>query len=185
VPPTHVDESWTFPLLDAVPQRGGPLYNLGVLGLTASGHAAVAIGVARRVIDEITVLATTKKRMVSPNPIADQQLFRHEFAQHDAAVRAAVLYTYDSFAAAQASVEAGSPLTPVEAQRMRQATTYVTRVAADAARFAYTWAGTNGLRNGNIIQRCFRDAHAATQHIFVDNNTYTDYAAAVLADVSQ
>jgi indole-3-acetate monooxygenase len=181
VPPTHVDDAWTFELLDAVPQRGGPLYNLGVLGLTASGHAAVAIGVARRVIDEIAVLATTKKRMVSPNPIADQQLFRHDFAQHDAAVRAAVLYTYDAFAAAQASVDAGTPLTPVTAQRMRQATTYVTRVAADAARFAYTWAGTNGLRNGNIIQRCFRDAHAATQHIFVDNNTYTDYAAAVLA----
>jgi indole-3-acetate monooxygenase len=181
VPPTHVDEAWTFPLLDAVPRRGGPIYHLGVLGLTASGHAAVAIGLARRAIDEIAVLATTKKRMVSPNPIADQQLFRHEFAHNDAAVRSAVLYTYDAFANAQAMVDRGDTLTPVAAQRMRQATTHITRVAADAARFAYTWAGANGLRNGNVIQRCFRDAHAATQHIFVDNNTYTDYTAAVLA----
>jgi indole-3-acetate monooxygenase len=180
VPPTEVDADWTFPLLDAVSLRGGPTNHLGVLGLTSSGHAAVAIGLARRVIDEIAELAVTKRRMVQPNPISDQQLFRHEFAHHDAAVRSAVLYTYDVFADAQRIVDRGDPLPAVEAQRLRQATTYVTKVAADAARFAYTWSGSNGLRNGSIIQRCFRDAHAATQHIFVDNNTYTDYTAAVL-----
>ncbi len=40
--------------------------------------------------------------------------------------------------------------TLVQQQRMRQATTYATRVAADAARFAYTWAGTDALRNPSV-----------------------------------
>ena len=63
---------------------------------------------------------------------------------------------------------------------MRQATTYATRVAADAARFAYTWAGTSALRNGSTLQRCFRDIHAGTQHIYVDNNTLTAYTQTLL-----
>ena len=64
---------------------------------------------------------------------------------------------------------------------MRQATTYATRIAADAARFAYTWAGTDALRNPSVLQRCFRDIHAGTQHIYVDNNTLTGYTQTLLA----
>jgi len=45
-------------------------------------------------------------------------------------------------------------------------------VAADVVRSAYTWAATDALRPGPL-QRCFRDIHAATQHIFVDNSTLT------------
>jgi len=37
-------------------------------------------------------------------------------------------------------------------------------------RSAYTWAGTNAIRPG-VIQRCFRDLHTATQHVFVDPST--------------
>ena len=73
----------------------------------------------------------------------------------------------------------GEP-TLMQQQRMRQATTYATRIAADAARFAYTWAGTDALRNPSALQRCFRDIHAGTQHIYVDNNTLTGYTQALL-----
>ena len=110
-----------------------------------------------------------------------QQLFQHEFAMHDAAMRAASAYVYESFGDAEATVLAGSPCSLVQQQRMRQATTYATRIAADAARFAYTWAGTDALRNPSVLQRCFRDIHAGTQHIYVDNNTLTAYTQTLLA----
>ena len=64
---------------------------------------------------------------------------------------------------------------------MRAAATYATHVATDASRFAYHWAGSAGLRPG-IIQRCLRDMLAGSQHIYVDNNTLTGYAAALVAD---
>jgi len=54
-------------------------------------------------------------------------------------------------------------------------------VAADAVRFAYTWSGSDGLRNPSVLGRCFRDISAGTQHIFVDNNTLTDMAKLLLA----
>jgi indole-3-acetate monooxygenase len=100
---------------------------------------------------------------------------------HDAALRSARSYTVEAFAEAEAAaVTDGAPVATLQAQRMRQATTYATRVAADTARFAYTWAGSAGLRNPSVVGRCFRDIHAGTQHLYVDNNTLTGYTQALL-----
>jgi alkylation response protein AidB-like acyl-CoA dehydrogenase len=156
-----VEPDFTFLLLEAAHRRGGAHYALGLLGMTAAGHAGFALGVGRRAIDEVVRIARSKQRL-GGEPVAEQQLFQHDLGLHDAAMRD------------------GAP-TLVQAQRMRQATTYATRVAADAARFAYTWAGSSGLRPG-VLQRCFRDIHAGTQHVFVDNNTLTQYAQALLAE---
>ena len=54
-------------------------------------------------------------------------------------------------------------------------------VAADVVRFAYTWAGSTALRNPSVLGRCFRDMHAGTQHVFVDNNTLADAGVTLLA----
>ena len=41
-------------------------------------------------------------------------------------------------------------------------------------------AGTDALRNPSTLQRCFRDIHAGTQHIYVDNNTLTETTRVLL-----
>jgi alkylation response protein AidB-like acyl-CoA dehydrogenase len=175
-----VAEGFTFRLLEAEAKRGGAMYQLGLFGLVASGHAGFAMGVGTRALEEVVAIAANKMRMGSFEPVTAQQLFQHDFAMHDAAMRAARAYVYDAFGEAEATVLAGRPCTLVQQQRLRQATTYVTRVAADSARFAYTWAGTDALRNPSALQRCFRDIHAGTQHIYVDNNTLTGYTQALL-----
>jgi alkylation response protein AidB-like acyl-CoA dehydrogenase len=175
-----VDDGFTFRLLEAEPQRGGAMYRIGLFGLVASGHAGFALGVGARALHEVLAVAEHKQRMGSFETVTAQQLFQHEYAMHDAAMRAARAYVYESFAAAEAAALAGGAPTIVQQQRLRQATTYATRVAADAARFAYTWAGTDALRNPSVLQRCFRDIHAGTQHIYVDNNTLTAYTQTLL-----
>jgi alkylation response protein AidB-like acyl-CoA dehydrogenase len=179
----HVPEGFTFKLLEAEPKRGGTMYQLGLFGLVASGHAGFAMGVGMRALDEVLAIAATKMRMGSFEAVTAQQLFQYDFAMHDAAMRAARAYVYDAFGEAEATVLAGLPCSLVQQQRLRQATSYATRVAADVARFAYTWAGTDALRNPSVLQRCFRDIHAGTQHIYVDNNTLTGYTQALLAVV--
>jgi alkylation response protein AidB-like acyl-CoA dehydrogenase len=178
VPEQTIHEDFTFDLVNAVPRRGGPVYRLGVLGLTAAGHAAFALGVGRRGMEELTQIVLTKHRL-GADPLRDQQLFRHDYAMHDAALLAARAFVYESFAAVQDTLEAGDDPTPVQRQRLRQATTYATRVATDAVRFAYTAAGTDALRP-SVLQRCFRDLHASTQHLVVDNNTLTDTTRVLL-----
>jgi len=175
-----VAAGFSFPLLAAVPQRGGPTYNIGLFGIVASGHAGFALGVGSRALDELLAIVPTRKRMGGFTPVSEEQLFQHDFAMHDAALRAARAYVFDVFGAAEAAALDGDAPSLVQQQRMRQATTYATRVAADAARFAYTWAGSSALRNGGTLQRCFRDIHAGTQHVYVDNNTLTAYTQALL-----
>jgi len=178
VPEQTVHEDFTFDLIAAEPHRGGPVYRLGVLGLTAAGHAAFALGVGRRGMEELTRIVQTKHRL-GAQPLRDQQLFRHDYAMHDAALHAARAFVYESFATVQDVLEAGDDPSPVQRQRLRQSTTYATRVATDAVRFAYTAAGTDALRP-SVLQRCFRDLHAATQHLVVDNNTLTETTRVLL-----
>jgi alkylation response protein AidB-like acyl-CoA dehydrogenase len=172
VPEQFVDAEYTFPLLSPTVHRGGPVYHLGVLGLTSTGHAAFALGVGRRALDEVAQIASTKQRFGS-TPVRDQQLFQYDFAFHDAALLAARALVFDVFGAAEAALQAGDELSMLQLQRLRQATTYATKVAADGVRFAYLWAGSNALRSPSALQRCFRDIHAGTQHVFVDNSTFT------------
>ncbi len=145
------------------------------------GHAAYALGVARRAMDELTGVARAKQRM-GAEPIRDQQLFQHDYAMHDAAVHAARALVLDWYGQAQAVVDAGDVPDALLAQRLRQATTYATRVAADAVRFAYVWSGSDGLRNPSALGRCFRDMYAATQHVMVDNETLTKVTQLLVAD---
>jgi alkylation response protein AidB-like acyl-CoA dehydrogenase len=180
LPDQFVDDAFTFPLTAEVARRGGPVYRLGVLALTSIGHCGFALGVGRRALEEIARISATKQRMGATTPIREQQLFQHDFAFQEAALRAARAYAFEVFGAAQATVENGDGLTAEQLHRVRQATTYATRVAAEATRFAYTWAGTDALRP-SPLQRCFRDMHAATQHIFVDNSTLTNAAPILLA----
>ena len=176
-----VPEDFSFSLLEWRQQRGGENFGLGLFAITAAGHAGFALGVGRRAIDEIVELARTRTRMAAFEPISAQQLFQYELAMHDSAMRSASAGVFDAFASADATVRSDGAATNLQQQRIRAVTTYATKVAADAARFAYTWAGSHGLRPG-VIQRCFRDIHAGTQHIYVDNSTLTGYAQALLAE---
>jgi len=180
LPDQFVDEAFTFPLTEEQTQRGGPVYHLGVLTLTSVGHCGFALGVARRALEEIARLAPRKTRMGAATPIAGQERFQHDFAVKDAARRAARALAFEVFADLQATVERGDDPTVEQAHHARQVTTYATGVAADTVDFAYAWAATDALRPG-ALQRCFRDIHAATQHIFVDPATMV-HAAPVLLD---
>jgi len=176
-----VPEAYTYSLLENVQQRGGEGFRIGLFSITASGHAGFALGVGRRALDEITALASTRVRMAGFATIGTEQLFQYELAQHDCALRAARALVYEAVADADAEARAQDVPGALLQPRVRASATYATHVATDASRFAYHWAGSAGLRPG-IIQRCLRDMLAGSQHIYVDNNTLTGYAAALVAD---
>ncbi len=178
-----VGEDYTYSLLEHSQLRGGPELGVGLFAITAAGHAGFALGVGRRAIDEITVLAGTRVRMAGFATIGTEQLFQHDLGLHDCAMRAARAFVFETFADADAHARRGDVVDATVQARLRAAATYATRVAADASRFAYSWAGSAGLRPG-IIQRCLRDLLAGSQHIYVDNNTLTGYASALLADAT-
>jgi alkylation response protein AidB-like acyl-CoA dehydrogenase len=174
-----VPDGATFNFFAPTRYRGGPVYDLGVLGITAVGHSGFAIGVTRRALDELANVATgAKHRMGAPSPMRDSERFLHELGNIEGRFRAARAWVYETFSDAQRAAEEGS-VTPHHVNLVRQATVHVTQEGADIARQAYLLAGTTALRDGPL-QRCFRDLHAGTQHFFASPAAAQDLARDVL-----
>lgn len=161
----RVPDDATFRFFAPIRRRGGPVYELGVLGLTTPGHAAFALGVTRRAVDELVDVARTKHRMGAATPLRDSERFLHALGTLECRARANEALVHAEFAAAQARMEAEPAPDPQVVNRLRAVTVHVTQDGADIVRECYLLAGTTGLREGPL-ERCFRDIHAGTQHFF-------------------
>ncbi len=170
-----VPKNATFLFAAPTRRRGGPLYELGVIALTATGHAGFAIGVARRALDELTAIAKTKIRMGSGSFLKDSERFLHSLGTLESRFHSAHAWVRESFSQLEANVIATGKIDPVLNNVVRQATVHVTREAADIVREGYLLAGTSALRDGPL-QRCFRDIHAASQHFFASPASTLDMA---------
>lgn len=176
----EVPEEYTFPLFVDTPRQGGSIFRSGILPITAVGHAGFALGVGRHALDEISALAHRKIRMGATTTVAESPRFQYGLARAEAKLRSARAFVYEAFGALEARVLAGDPPTLEQRALVRTATTWATEMAAEVADFAYRFAGTDSLRQPSDLQRAWRDIHAATQHIFVDEKTYLDSAQVFL-----
>jgi len=167
-----VPESYTYPLFSREPKRGGTIFRLGLMATTANGHAAWSLGVARRALDEIKALGLVHTRMGAPSTIAQKPPFQRDYIRAEARLRAARLLMIDVFAGVLEAARAGESFGIQERATLRAAATYATEVAKNAVDLAHEVAGTTSIRNGHVLQRCFRDMHTGTQHAFINEETY-------------
>ncbi|OBF21432.1 acyl-CoA dehydrogenase family protein [Mycobacterium kubicae] len=172
-----VPVSRTFPLFARQPHRGeSPASRMGLMPVTAAGHASWALGVAKSMLDDVTELAATKYRMSDMASLASRPTFQKGLAHHVAAWRAARLLVLDAFTAAEAAVGAGSDLTPALRADMRAAAVYATDTARSCAEWAHLVAGTSAIREGSRLERAFRDIYTGTQHAFISEKVAIDCA---------
>lgn len=180
-----IPEKHVFDTFSTTPVRAEPVYRFGLLGIGVGGHAPVALGIARRALDEIVKIATTKSRVGYPTVIADSHLFKLEFAKTEALYRAARAYVYEVHREAEDWVDAGNELTALHSARLRQSITWVQEVAATVTGFAHRWGGSQSFRNPSALGRATRDAAVATQHLLVDPMSMVDAAAAIMAEYGE
>ncbi|MEO8815437.1 MAG: acyl-CoA dehydrogenase family protein [Mycobacterium sp.] len=167
----------TFPLFDREPYRGGsPATRMGLMPLTAAGHASWALGVAKSMLDDVTELAATKYRMSDMAALASRPTFQKGLAHHVAAWRAARLLVLDAFTTAEVAVDGGEDLTPALRADMRVAAVYATDTARSCAEWAHLVAGTSAIREGSRLERAFRDIYTGTQHAFISEKVAIDAA---------
>jgi alkylation response protein AidB-like acyl-CoA dehydrogenase len=172
-----VPEHRTFPLFTREPRRGsGPAFRMGLMPITAAGHAAWALGVARSMLDDVEELAATRVRMGDMSPLASRTTFQKGLTHHVAMWRAARLLVLDAFETAEAAVAAGDPLTPRARADMRVAAVYATDASRECAQWAHLAAGTTAIREGSRLERAFRDLYTGTQHAFVGEKVAVDAA---------
>jgi indole-3-acetate monooxygenase len=172
-----VPEYRTFPLFARGPKRGeSPATRMGLMPVTAAGHASWALGVAKSMLDDIQELAATKFRMSDMASLASRPTFQKDLAHHVSAWRAARLLVLDAFGAAESSVASGEPLTPLLRADMRAAAVYATDVSRECAQWAHLAAGTTSIREGSRLERAFRDIYTGTQHAFISEKVAIDAA---------
>jgi len=172
-----VPEYRTMPLFTRAPCRGtSAASHMGLMPITAAGHASFALGVAKSMLDDVEELAATKVRMSDMATLASRPTFQKGLAHHVAAWRAARLLVIDAFSAAEAAVDAGSDLTPALRADMRVAAVYATDTARACAEWAHLAAGTTAIREGSRLERAFRDIYTGTQHAFISEKVAMDVA---------
>jgi alkylation response protein AidB-like acyl-CoA dehydrogenase len=172
-----VPQHRTFPLFAREPRRGtSPATRMGLMPVTAAGHASWALGVAKSMLDDVEELAATKFRMSDMASLASRPTFQKGLAHHVASWRAARLLVLDAFTAAETAVAAGEELTPALRADMRVAAVYATDVARACAEWAHLVAGTSSIREGSRMERAFRDIYTGTQHAFISEKVAIDAA---------
>lgn len=177
-----VPESWTYPLFTKEPRRGGALYRMGIMPTVCAGHAAWALGVARRALDEINTLARGHTRMGNETTLAARPTFQKDYIRAECRLRAARLLVIEVFSEILEVAESGRELSIEDRATMRSAATYATEVAKDSVDFAHLAAGTTAVRSGHILERCFRDMHTGTQHVFIGEDTYLQSSQVMLGE---
>jgi len=172
-----VPEHRTYGLFTREPRRGNaPMYRLGIMPVTAAGHASWALGVARSMLDDVTELAKEKVRMSDMETLALRQTFQRNLSHHTAMWRAAHAGVVEAFTVVESAVAAGADFTPSMRADLRIAATYATEASREVAQWAHLAAGTSAVREGSRLERAFRDMYTGTQHAFISEKTYIDAA---------
>ncbi|MEU1724906.1 acyl-CoA dehydrogenase family protein [Actinomadura sp. ATCC 39365] len=157
-----VPESRTHLFAQREPLRGGAIYRLGLLDQALIAHSGWALGLGRRLLDELG--RHVAARAGRPGQLAVSDAFHTGFARAEAALRAARALVRETWDDAERTLDAGGPLSTRQETMVRLALNHATSTLTEVAGFAYASGGTTALRDG-LLQRLFRDAHAGAQHI--------------------
>src|SRR2546430_11096814 len=114
------------------PRATGPLYAFPVFGLLALGIAGVALGIARRALDELVALAGGKTPAGSRRLLAERPVIQPEVARAEATLGAARAFLAETVGAAWERAQAAGAIEVRERARLRLAATPATLPPARA-----------------------------------------------------
>jgi alkylation response protein AidB-like acyl-CoA dehydrogenase len=160
-----VPERRVFSLFDPSGYRPEPIYQMPILTLVAPAIAAVALGIARAALDEVSQLAVSKTPTMSMTRLAEKPVTQVEIARSEGALGAARSYLYDTLDDIWETVVAGGQPTMRQRSLCRIASTQAVETASRVAHTASTLAGGTSVYNASSLQRHARDADVITHHV--------------------
>jgi alkylation response protein AidB-like acyl-CoA dehydrogenase len=166
-----------YPFSAEVPKRGGNQYTLGLIGFTAWGHTSWALGVGRRVLDELAKIARTKSGPFGA--VGESATFKHSFAQAESKYRAARALCYEVWTDLSYSLLRGERATLEQIALIRMAMRHIHDVLSETSTFAHRAGGGVALRP-SVLQRCYRDVHAGTQHLLLSDQIFQECGRVML-----
>ena len=142
----------------------GPLYAFTMQGLYACGVAAVALGIARAMLDAFIALAANK----SPRGVgrlADSPTVQSDVARREADIGSARAWLVEVLKEVYARADDVEPIGTSDRVLVRLACTQAIHQAEKTANWVYKAAGTSAIFRGTPFERRFRDIHTLSQQI--------------------
>jgi indole-3-acetate monooxygenase len=164
-----VPEARTMVWATPVPTAPGRLYALPVMTVFSTSVAGVPLGVARAAIDALTELADSKASVGSTQVLRDKPAIQAEIGRAEAILRSARAFLFEAI---QALWDAGGEATLRDRALVRLALANVGTSAAQVTDMMYRAGGSTSLYEGCRLARCWRDAHAASQHLGLSSANY-------------
>jgi alkylation response protein AidB-like acyl-CoA dehydrogenase len=152
-------------------KRGGALYRMGFMAIPCLSHASFALGAARRMLDEWREFARTKQR--GDGMMRDLHTFQRDIASATADLHAADAYVRTTFSTLFEAAEAEKVTVEMRLEA-QLCTSHAFTVAKRLSRNAFDACTTRAVRNGNAIQRCFRDIQAGCAHVLNSEQALID-----------
>ena len=162
-----IPSDYVFPILTAEPQRLKEFFSIGVVGLAAIGHSGWAIGISRRMLDEMAKFARTKTGRAGL--LGESDKFWFDYGRAEARVRAARAFLFEVWGEVEASIEDGNRVSTRQISLIHLAKSEVHEAGVEACQFAYRAAGGASLRDG-VMQRAFRDIMTGVNHFTLNPN---------------
>lgn len=171
--PEHLSFVWD--LLAPKPRRGGPSYLFPPFSFVAKEHGSVAIGAARRALDELIKIATSTRGTFRSSKLDERQVVHRQIAEADLKIRSARALLHDRYEQLYEKVNAGHLPDGSDIADVRAIAVYATDVAINVATMAYHFAGNTGLRHPHILGRTLRDLNTAGIHQVVSDTAYENH----------
>ncbi|MEJ6676439.1 acyl-CoA dehydrogenase family protein [Parasphingorhabdus sp.] len=147
------------------PRDSGALYKFPLFGLLALGVSSVALGTARAALEEIRNIAIHKKTPGGGRSMAQRATVQAELARATAHLGGAFGYLENTISECWAEAQGNGEISANDRANLRLACAHATEISAEICKTAYTLGGGAAVYSDNSLQRRFRDAHVATQHI--------------------
>jgi alkylation response protein AidB-like acyl-CoA dehydrogenase len=169
------DLTFSWDPVNPKPLRGGPGYLLPPFAYVAKEHASVAIGAARRALDELIAIATTTRGTFRASKLDERQVVHRFIGEADLKLRAARALLHERYAALYDKVLAGRPPEAADIGEVRAIAVHATDIAIWIATNTYHFAGNTGLHHPHVLGRLLRDLNTAGLHQVMSDTAYENH----------
>lgn len=164
-----VPDEFTFDWLNATsPWQRGPFANIPLQVQFAGGLAPVVLGAVRHALDTFAELAQVKVPTATRAMLRERPIAQIQFAQAEGLLQAGRAYFYNSQDDMWRKGESGESFSAKDRAHNRLAIVTAVKLALQAIDLIADAAGMNAVQKTSPIERCWRDAHTASQHVLMN-----------------
>lgn len=146
-------------------RENGLLFKFSTSNVYSFGFAAVALGLARRMLDDAIQIAAGKTPGGSKRAMRDNNVVQAQIGRSEAAWRSARAYLYATASDLWQAAAATPALTAEQKIEIRLSATWTIHQAAEVVDTVYHMLGSTAVFQGNPFEQRFRDMHTLTQQL--------------------